>query len=100
GRAPGVTSAASPAFQSPVTASPSPASTPSPSPATGSVVLATDSYPGAPQVNNGYLGNGIYGNALMVNMFGHQPGAWYWDGSRWIRTTGVDSYFSTRPVFD
>jgi hypothetical protein len=63
--------------------------------------MATDSYPSAPHVNNGYLGNGVYGNALMVNNTGTQTGAWYWDGKGWIRTKSIfGSNFTTRPVFD
>src|ERR1700682_2147224 len=43
---------------------------------------AVDSYPSAPQVSSAaaaFLGNGIYGNALLLS----GPDTWYWDGAVW-----------------
>jgi hypothetical protein len=47
------------------------------------------------------LGNGIYGNALLVTEMSRQIGPWYWNGKSWIPTKSLrHSYFTTRPVFD
>jgi hypothetical protein len=94
GQAPGVTSAVSP-----TAGSQSPLPTPSRSPAATPVKLASDSYPSAPRVNNGYVGNGVYGNAVVLSV--GDAGAWYWDGKRWIvAKKPASSYFSSQPVFD
>jgi hypothetical protein len=50
-------------------------------------------------VNNGYLGNGVYGNAVVLSV--GDAGAWYWDGKRWIvAKKPASTYFSSEPVFD
>src|SRR5260221_9471401 len=72
----------SPSAATPTAAHPSPLSTPSPLPTTKPIKLASDSYPSAPHVNSVYLGNGVYGNALVLSF--NDAGAWYWDGRRWI----------------
>ena len=89
----------SPSVTTPIAATPSPASTPSPSPTAKPVKLASDSYPSAPRVNNGYLGSGVYGNTLVLA--DNDAGAWYWDGKRWIVSKKPSgSYSSSVPVFD
>jgi hypothetical protein len=66
-------------------------------PSTSGIVRATDTYPGAPQVDWPYLGNGVYGNALLVS----SADTWYWDGSVWHHTnTHMPQFPHTPPVLD
>jgi hypothetical protein len=91
------TSSSSP-VPSPIASAGVPAASPAvASSAPSGVDLASDSYPSAPSsVQFAALGNGVYGNALLVG----GPDTWYWDGSAWHHSnTQFPSYGATAPVF-
>jgi hypothetical protein len=89
-RLPSASGAASSAAVTTASASPAP-----------SPEYAQDSYPSAPRLNNGFLGNGVHGTPLLVSGIGVDQGTWYWDGATWVHTTSqFASYFITQPTFD
>src|SRR4030081_851691 len=81
-----------------------PASTGMPSATAGVTPVASngavDSYPSAPQVSSAaaaFLGNGIYGNALLLS----GPDTWYWDGAVWHHANArISDWPRTPSVYD
>jgi hypothetical protein len=66
-------------------------------PTASGVPPASDSYPSAPTPQFPYVGNGVYGNALLVG----ESNTWYWDGTAWHHSNAhMPEFPHTPPVFD
>ena len=90
----------SPSAQSAKTASPTATPTAKSSVTPAAPNRAVDSYPSAPLVSSsasGFLGNGVYGNALLLS----GPDTWYWDGVAWHHANArISDWPRTPSVYD